>query len=172
MATSSLAQADSAYYQQQLQSIRNTYAIGQQETTNAQQGADLSYAQKLQSLNEKLGQEQAALPDKFAARGVQNSGIYGYGMNHQYTGGLGAGAWQNESVARGGQPGAEAQFLGDEGIARGDLAQQLTNVNQGYQLKQTDLTNTAANQTKAVNTTEAAQNAAQAQADAINGVVG
>lgn len=170
MATSNvLSPEDIQYYQQQARAVNNTQAIGQEELGNAQAGADLTYQQKLAALAEQLGQQQSALPDKFAARGIQNSGIYNYGGTAaHYTGGDGSG-WTTYRGAPGSQSGALQQFGKDAFTAQSDLRNQQENVDQGYTLKNADLNNTAANQNANITTTEAAQNASQAAADAING---
>lgn len=168
MAThTALDKADLAYYAQQQQAVNNTQAIGLEEQRNAQAGADLTYAQKMQALQEKLSQQQAALPDKFAARGIQNSGIYNYGGgNAQYTGSLGSG-WNAYRGVPGGQLGALQQFKQDAATSMNDIRNQQENVDQGYQLKTQDLNNTAQNQRNSISVTQAAQQAAQAAADAI-----
>lgn len=168
MATySNISPEDLDYYNQQQSAVRNTQAIGQQEEQNAEAGANLTYSQKLQSLQEKLTQEGNALPDKFAARGIQNSGIFNYGGgNQQYTGSEGTGFNAYKGLP-GGQLGANQQFKFDSTTATGDLLDQRENVDQGYTQRLADLNNTANNQISSITTTEAAQNAAQAAADAV-----
>lgn len=168
MATaSSISPEDLDYYATQQRAVLNTQAIGQRENNNAEVGANLTYSQKLQALQEKLTQEGNALPDKFAARGIQNSGILNYGSgNSNYTGGEGSG-WTAYSGLPGGQLGANQQFKSDQTTATNDLTNQQENVDQGYTDKMADLNNTANNQVLTISTTEAAQNAAQAAADAV-----
>lgn len=161
-----LGPEDLAYYAQQARAVRNTQAIGQQEFSNAQSGADLSYQQKLQALSEQLTQQRNALPDKFAARGIQNSGIYGYGGTKQYTGGLGSG-WTQYAGLRGSQTGAMQQFKNDAARSQDDIINQQENVDQGYGLKGADLNNTASNQLQAINVIDPAVSASQAASDAI-----
>lgn len=169
MATSSLTPEDLAYYAQQQANVLNTQAIGQQEDSNAQSGADLTYQQKLQALQENLSQEQNALPDKFAARGVQNSGIFNYGGNNTaYTGSAEGGGFTTMPGVPGGQLGAKQQFGADSVTSTNDLLNQQQNVDQGYGLKLGDLNNAANDQLQTINTTEASQNASQAAADAIS----
>lgn len=166
MATySNISPEDLAYYTQQQAAVRNTQAIGMKEDENAAAGADLTYSQKLQSLQEKLTQEGNALPDKFAARGIQNSGIFNYGGgNQQYTGSQGTG-FNSYAGLPNGQLGANQQFKSDAYGPFGalsDVKNQQENVDQGYSLKEGDLVNTADNQISMINATETAQQAAQA----------
>lgn len=163
-----LSPEDLAYYAQQQQAIRSTQAIGQKELQNAEAGANLTYSQKIAALQEKLTQQQNALPDRFAARGIQNSGIYSYGGGgKQYTGQLGNGGFTQYRGLAGGQLGALQQFKFDSNQALSDLRNQQINVDQGYTDKLADLNTTANNQLQGINATEASQNAAQAALDAV-----
>lgn len=168
MATSDLSAQDLAYYATEAANVSNTAAIGQLENTNAQAGADDTYSQKIAALQEQLGQEQATLPDKFAARGIQNSGIYNYGGgNLEYDGNAENGGYQRMSGMAGNQLGAKQQFAADAATSNSDLTNDQQNVDQGYGLKSSDLANSANDQQQSIIATSAAQNADQATADAI-----
>lgn len=168
MAASSLTPEDLAYYAQQQANVRNTQFIGQEENANAQSGADLSYSQKLAALQQQLTQGNNALADKFAARGVENSGIFNYGSGSpEYNGSSENGGWGSMQGLAGGQLGAKQQYAADSATSTNDLTNQQQNTDQGYNLQLQGLNNTANDQNQTVATTEAAANAAQAAADAV-----
>lgn len=95
-----------AYYAGQRRNVADTYQIGLAQNTEQKQLTDLNYQQKLQALQNTLGQQQSQLPDPYAAKGILNSGIYNY-----------AGTVP-------GQMGAKQQFAYNSALSLGNLRSQ------------------------------------------------
>lgn len=111
-----------AYYGTQRRNAADTYQIGLSQNTEQQQLTDLNYQQKLQALQNTLGQQQSTLPDAYAAKGLLHSGIWNYagtvpgqmGAKQQfaYNSALSQGNLQNQQNLMDQQSGQKAQQLG------------------------------------------------------------
>lgn len=145
----SMQSALDGYYSSQQRNAYDTYQIGLAQNADTKALGDLSYQQKLQALQDRLGQQQASLPDKYAARGLLNSGIYN---------------WNGA-----GQMGAKQQFGYDSALAQQNLIQQ----RQGLDTQANDRGNQLGLQYQdsmsGIPATQAADNARQAINDAITG---
>lgn len=147
--STSLGNALSGYYGSQQQNAYDTYQIGLSQNSDAKAMADLSYQQKLGALQDKLNQQQDALPDKFAARGLLNSGIYN---------------WNGA-----GQMGAKQQFAYDSALAQSNLTGQQGALDASYSDKAQQLGTQYQDAQQGINATSAADNARQAISDALTG---
>lgn len=146
---SALDPLDQAYFGQQRINANDSYAIGKADNASAQTAADDSYDQKIAALDQNIAQERAQLPDKFAARGLLNSGIY----------------FDNNPGI--GTPGAWQQFGINSTNAKGDLALQKLDTNNQYAQKMGDLGKAHTDTLNTINTTSAADHVGQVATDAI-----
>lgn len=149
MASTSLADALSGYYSAQQRNAYDTYSIGLAQNKDAKAMSDLSYQQKLDALQDTLNQQQDTLPDKFAARGLMNSGIWNYN---------GAG-----------QMGAKQQFAYDKALSQSNLAAQNQSLDTQYNDKANELGLQYQDAMSGIAATQLADNARQAISDAIAG---
>lgn len=137
------------FYSSQQRNAYDTYQIGLSQNSDAKALADLSYQQKLQALQDRLGQQQAILPDRFAARGLLNSGIYNYN---------GAG-----------QLGAKQQFGYDSALSQQNLIGQRQGLDTQYNDRANQYGLQYQDAMSGIAATQAADNARQAINDALAG---
>lgn len=67
-----------AQYADQRQKISDSYQIGLADNQQKKQQADLSWQDRIQQLAQQLGIQRQQFGDRFAERGLLNSGIYSY----------------------------------------------------------------------------------------------
>ena len=138
-----------AYYNQQERNASDTYQIGLAQNQEQKAQTDLSYQQKMNALQDKLGQQWNALPNSYAARGLMNSGIWN---------------WNGA-----GQLGAKQQFAYDQFVSGSNLAQQQNQLDQQYGQKGLQLGTQYNDQLAGIKTQQAADMGRQAVSDAIAG---
>lgn len=139
----------SAYYAMQTQNVKDNYGMQMAQNAQAQNLGDISFSQKLQALNDKLGQEQNTFEDPYASRGLLNSGIF------------------NNDTANTDNMGAKQLFAYNSGLARSNLNQQQQGADAAYQQRGTQLNNTMSDQLQGIQQVQAADQARSAINDAI-----
>lgn len=149
MATSSSSNLLDGYYSAQQRNAQDTWALGLQQNQAAQQAADLGYQQKLAALQDRLTQQQDVLPDKFAARGLLNSGIYN---------------WNGA-----GRMGALQQFAYDKAQSQQNLNQQQGALDTQFADKANQLNTQYGDAQYGIQQTEALDQSRQAISDALAG---
>jgi hypothetical protein len=149
-----------AYYADQRQKISDSYQIGLADNEQKKQQADLSWQDRIAQLDQKLGLENNQFGDKFAQRGLLNSGIYNYGSQ----------SGQNADLARG-QGGALQQFQWNTAEQNQAANAQQQNVDDQYATQQKELGGTYTNESNSLNNMETAAGGTQTTDNSINNIL-
>lgn len=152
MATSASSVTDpylAAYYAMQTQNVKDTYGAQMAQNGYQKTLSDLSFSQKMQALQERLGQENDTFRDGYANRGLLHSGIY------------------SNPSANYANMGAVQQFAHNMGESEGNLALQQGDSDTAYTAKGTELNGAMSHQLQGIQSLQAADQTRSAINDAI-----
>lgn len=153
MATAATDPYTGAYYSDQRQKINDSYQIGLLDSQQKQAQAGLSWQDRIAQLQQTLGNQRQQFGNRFAQRGLLNSGVYNYGSKVGETGGLGA----------------LQQFQSDAGRQMNTANSMYADVNNQYGGQQQQLGTVHTNELNSLNNLETADAARQSIANSING---
>lgn len=155
MATAATDPYTAAYYTDQRHKIADSYSIGLTDSLQKKQQADLSWSDRLQQLGQQLGIQRQQFGDRFAQRGLLDSGIYNYGSGSRQSGGLGA----------------LQQFTTDAGRQMSTAQDMSADVDNQYNTQRAQLGSTRDDQLNTLDGLETADQARQNIASSISGAV-
>lgn len=154
MATSSLDKLGLNSTNDQQRNVNTSYAIGLINNNAKKSQGDLSFQQRIGALQDKLDQERSQLPNRFAQRGVLNSGIYNFD-------GVPGGDFSNM--------GARQQFALNSATSLGNLRAQQTSSDQGFDQGNQSLALAWSDASSAIPGIDASDAARNAIANAVKG---